>query len=373
VSVVITPSHFVYRSRRRAPWALVAALASIVGLVCGALAAGVVVWSNQRSDFLPGVALPVDATIDQTPRSPVSRVADAVLPAVVSLEVRGERRGSTGSGFVVRSDGYIVTNSHVVSGAAEDGSIRATFSDGVQSPARIVGRSPTYDLAVLRVDRQDLPTVTLGDSTLLQVGDPLVVVGSPLGLSGTVTTGIVSALDRPVTTTDGGEASYISAIQTDAAINPGNSGGPVVDRRGRVVGIASAIATLGRDRASGNIGLGFAIPATTAASIVEQLIADGTAEYPIVGVTLDLTYPGPGARVQSEDAAGTAISPGGPADRAGMRPGDVVVAVGDEMVETFEEFVVLIRSRQPGDTVVLLVERDGERVRLAVTLDATTG
>jgi putative serine protease PepD len=368
----------VYRPpQRRRPLLLVASLALVVGLVTGAFTAGLITWADHRaddrSDFLPGISLPVEQAGDPGPATPVSRIADAVLPTVVSLEVRGPRRGSTGSGFVVRSDGYIVTNSHVISGAEREGSITVTFSDGVQAPARIVGRSPTYDVAVVRVDRRDLPTVTLGDSDELRVGDPLVVVGSPLGLSGTVTTGIVSALERPVTTTDGGEASYISAIQTDAAINPGNSGGPVVDRRGRVVGIASAIATLGLDRASGNIGLGFAIPATTATSIVEQLIEDGSAEYPIVGVTLDLSYPGPGARVQREDAPGTAIAPGGPADRAGLRPGDVVVAVDDETVETFEEFVVLIRSRQPGDTVVLVVEREGKRLRVAVTLDATTG
>jgi putative serine protease PepD len=352
---------------------MVAALALVVGLVAGAFAAGWVVWADGRSDFVPTVAIPVDSTGGDGPASPISQIAEAVLPTVVSLEVRGPRRGATGSGFVVRSDGYIVTNSHVISGAEDGGAIRVTFADGVQASARIVGRSPTYDVAVVRVDRDNLPAVRLGDSAQLRVGDPLVVVGSPLGLSGTVTTGIVSALGRPVTTADGGEASYISAIQTDAAINPGNSGGPVVDRRGRVVGIASAIATLGRGRGSGSIGLGFAIPATTAASIVEQLIADGEAEYPIVGVTLDLSYPGPGARVRPSDADGEAIAPGGPADRAGMQPGDLVVAVDGEPVETFEEFVVLIRSRQPGDTVELEVERDGERLQLSVTLDATAG
>jgi putative serine protease PepD len=346
--------------------------ALLVGLAGGALAAAAVLWADGRTDAIPGVVLPV-APVSDEPRSGVTLIADAVLPTVVSLEVRGERQGSSGSGFVVRPDGYIVTNSHVVSGAADGGTITATFSDGVQAKARIVGRSPTYDLAVVRVDRADLPTAPLGESDRLRVGDSVVAVGSPLGLSGTVTTGIVSALDRPVTTSDAGEASYISAIQTDASINPGNSGGPLVDSRGRVVGITSAIATLGTGRSSGSIGLGFAIPVSQAREIIEQLIAEGQAEYPVLGVLLDLSFPGPGAQVQQASAPGDAVTPGGAADLGGVQPGDRIVAVDGEPVETYEEFVVLIRSQRPGDQVVLTVTRGKARLTLEVTLGATVG
>ncbi|MEO8107598.1 MAG: trypsin-like peptidase domain-containing protein [Actinomycetes bacterium] len=368
------PTRFVYRAERGpGPSLLMYLLAAlVVGLATGALAAAAVLWADDRTDAIPGVVLPA-TPVDDEPPSVVTKIADAVVPTVVSLEVRGEGRGATGSGVVVRSDGYIVTNSHVISGAAERGSVVATFSDGVQVPARIVGRSPTYDLAVVRVDRKGLSAAPLGDSDRLRVGDAVVAVGSPLGLSGTVTTGIVSALDRPVTTSDAGQASYISAIQTDAAINPGNSGGPLVDIRGRVVGITSAIATLGSGRSAGSIGLGFAIPVNQARTVVEQLIATGEAEYPVVGVLLDLTYAGPGAQVQRAGAPGDAVTPGGAADVAGVEPGDLVVAVDGEQVETYEEFVVLIRSLRPGDDVNLLVERDDRRLSLTVTLGATVG
>jgi len=369
-----TPKRFVYQAAPRRGLNLLVLLvaALVVGLVGGALAAAGVLWADQRSDTIPGVVLPVAPAGDE-PASGVTAIADAVLPTVVSLEVRGSGQGATGSGFVVRPDGYIVTNNHVVSSAAEGGSISVTFADGAQVPARIVGRSSTYDLAVVKVDRQDLPTAPLGDSDLLRVGDPVVAVGSPLGLTGTVTTGIVSALDRPVTTSDAGEASYISAIQTDAAINPGNSGGPLVDSRGRVVGITSAIATLGTGESSGSIGLGFAIPVTQAKAIVEQLIDDGEAQYPVVGVLLDLTYRGPGAKVQRASASRDAVTPGGAADAAGVEPGDVIVAVDGEPVETYEEFVVLIRSRAPGDVVTLQVKRGSEQVTLDVTLGGAVG
>jgi putative serine protease PepD len=225
---------------------------------------------------------------------------------------------------------------------------------------------------VVRVDRKDLPTATLGDSTDLQVGDPVIAFGSPLGLSGTVTTGIISALDRPVTTTDAGEASYISAIQTDAAINPGNSGGPLVDQRGRVVGITSAIATLSQ-QSGGSIGLGFAIPITQARQIAEQLIDNGQAQYPVVGVVLDLTYRGNGARIQPAGGLRPPVTPGGPAEKAGLQPGDVIVDVDGEPVGSFEEFVVSIRSHQPGETVQLTVQRGGDEFQVDVTLGATVG
>ncbi len=364
---------------------MVTALALVVGLVAGAFAAGWVVWADGRSDFVPSAAIPVDSTRDDAPASPISRIADAVLPTVVSLEVQGPRRGATGSGFVVRSDGYIVTNSHVISGAVDGGAIRVTFADGAQVPARIVGRSPTYDVAVVRVDRDNLPAVRLGDSAQLRVGDPLVVVGSPLGLSGTVTTGIVSALGRPVTTADGGEASYISAIQTDAAINPGNSGGPLVNLNGEVVGVNFAIESQTRQ----NSGVGFTIPVSIVKRVVPALIEDGAYKYAYLGLegstisaqlaeALELPDNTLGVYVSS-------VVPGGPSETGGVQGGnrtattangvevrqggDIVTAIDDMPVVRFEDLVsYLVTKAEPGKTVTLTIQRGGEEIKVDVTL-----
>jgi putative serine protease PepD len=295
---------------------------------------------------------------------------------VVSISVSGASGGGTGSGFVIRSDGYILTNNHVVADAADGGRIVVTFADETSMRAKIVGRTPIYDLAVVKVDAKNLPAVDLGNSDSLVVGDPVLAIGSPLGLSGTVTSGIISALARPVTAGDAaGDLSFISAIQTDAAINPGNSGGPLVDAQGRVVGVNSSIATLSQGASqAGSIGLGFAIPITQAARIAEELVKTGTAVYPIVGVNLDLQFAGPGARILPEQVGGSSpVVPGGPAADAGLEPGDVVTEIDGQTVAGYEEFVVEIRSRQPGDTVTLTVQRDGREFEVDVVLDATEG
>ena len=375
------PSRYVFPSTPPVPapargpgLAAVVAVSLVLGLVAGALAAAVTLAVGDRLDRIPGLEPRLaPASGGRAPASQTTRIADDVLPTVVSLVVRGEGQASSGSGFVVDPGGYIATNSHVVSPAADGGTVVVTFGNGRRVRAEIVGRSPTYDLAVVKVAADDLPTATLGDSDQVEVGDPVVAVGSPLGLTGTVTTGIISAIDRPVTTSDAGEASYISALQTDAAINPGNSGGPLVDRRGHVIGITTAIATVGVQGQSGSIGLGFAIPMNQARVVLQQLIRDGEAQYPVVGVLLDLTYRGVGARIQPEQARGEAVTPGGPADRAGLEPGDRVVAVDGSPVATPEEFVVAIRSNLPGDEVVLTVVRDGERQTLPVTLGGAPG
>ena len=372
---VSSHAHYVYeqRSQRGLSLSAVVVVALVVGLVAGVLAAVVTLLVGDRVDAVPGLDVELQpASQGRVPASAVTEIADAVLPTVVSLSVQGGGQAATGSGFVVDQRGYLVTNNHVVAAAEEDGSVVATFSTGQRATARIVGTSPTYDLAVLKVDVDDLPVATLGNSDASRVGDLVVAVGAPLGLTGTVTTGIISALDRPVSTSDAAGASYISAVQTDAAINPGNSGGPLVDARGHVIGIATAIATLGSGR-SGSIGLGFAIPVNKARTIVEQLIRDGEAEYPIIGVNLDLTYRGPGARVQADSQPGDAVTPGGPADAAGLVAGDLIVAVDGERVSTPEDFVVEIRTRLPGDVVDLTVVRGDERLRLPVTLGATVG
>jgi len=218
---------------------------------------------------------------------------------VVTIKVTGSTAEGTGSGFVLRKDGYILTNNHVVAVAAKTGKITVLFSDGKSTDATIVGRDESYDLAVIRVDRHNLPLLALGVSSTVVVGDPVIAVGAPLGLDSTVTSGIVSALNRPVTAGGPGasSASFINAIQTDAAINPGNSGGPLLDMAGRVIGVNSAIARVaGSDSPlgglSGNIGVGFAIPSDQARKTAEQLIADGKATHPVIGVSLDTTYQG---------------------------------------------------------------------------------
>ena len=225
-----------------------------------------------------------------------------------------------------------------------------------------MGRNPSYDIAVVKVDRDALAAMTLGDSDAVQVGDSAIAIGAPLGLDGTVTSGIVSALNRPVTTgqADGNE-SYINAIQTDAAINPGNSGGPLLDGKGRVIGVNSAIATMANGGQAGSIGLGFAIPANSVKRIAEEIIATGASTNPIMGVSLDLKYTGEGARIQQ-------VTQGGPAAEAGLQAGDVVTSFDGRSIADSTELVVAIRSHEPGQTVPVTVDRGGSEVTVDLTL-----
>ncbi len=305
----------------------------------------------------------------------ISAIAAQALPSTVAIEVRAGDTGSSGSGFVLREDGHILTNAHVV-GAAVGGAAELTvvFSDGEQTPAEIVGITSDYDLAVLKVDRTDLVPLALGDSDEVEVGQSVVAVGAPLGLQGTVTSGIVSALNRPVQAGDAEQTSFINAIQTDAAINPGNSGGPLLDSQGRVIGINSAIAQPPGQNAAGSIGLGFAIPSNQARRTAEQLIADGVATYPVIGVLLDSSYTGVGVKVAEQAANGVEpITPGSAAEQAGIRPGDVIVAINGTPVTVPDELIVAIRARAPGETVSLTVrEAAGDRDVLVVLGEETS-
>jgi putative serine protease PepD len=274
----------------------VCALALVVGGLAGALGGaayerwasdpqhdGIVAGGLQQTDSRSEPPLPVE-------NGSVAEVAQEVLPSTVQIvaEYQGQADGATGSGFALDTEGHFVTNNHVVASAAQDdGPIAVVDQDGNRYDAKLVGRSPTYDLAVLYVeDGPELPPASLGASQSLRVGDPVVAFGSPLGLSSTVTAGIVSALNRPVTTGDSNdELSYINAVQTDAAINPGNSGGPLVDLQGQVVGVNSAIATTGGavSGQAGNIGVGFAIPVEQVKLTADQILRTGEARYPVIG------------------------------------------------------------------------------------------
>ncbi len=349
-------------------------IAVIGGLIGGALGylAGVT-GRPEAPVALPAPAPPADEPADPEPGSEprpappltsgtIAEVVAAALPAVVSLEVGQDGvGGAAGSGFVIRDDGYILTNNHVVESAVDDGaSLDVVFTDGTRVTGRVIGRNVSYDLAVVAVDRNRLPILELGDSDGLAVGDTVIAIGSPLGLAGTVTSGIVSAVDRPVTVGEGDGSSYINAVQTDAAINPGNSGGPLLDSAGRVVGVNSAIATVAEDGRAGNIGLGFAIPSRQASRIAGEIIETGSSVTPIIGVTL-ADADGAGALLET-------VEPGGPADDAGLRAGDLVVAADGRRIADTDELVVAIRDRAPGDTLVLTVERNGTAEEFSVIL-----
>ncbi len=297
-----------------------------------------------------------------------------MLPGTVQIvaEYQGKADGATGSGFVYDGQGHVITNNHVVARADEDkGPIQVIDQKGDHYPAKVVGRSTVYDLAVLEVSgAKKLPALALGSAQQMRVGETVVAIGSPLGLSATVTSGIVSAVDRPVTTGEGAnENSYINAVQTDAAINPGNSGGPLVNLQGQVIGVNSAIASLGSSLASdqgGNIGVGFAIPVEQVQVTATQIIKTGKAQYPVIGANVSPAAGLDGARVDN-------IAGGTPAARSDLRAGDLIKKIDGKPVTSSIDLVVAIRTHVPGEKVRLLVERDGRTRTIEVGLAAKTG
>jgi S1-C subfamily serine protease len=350
------------------------ALVLLAVLLVGAIGGGVGYFLTRKASETP--LLSPGTTLSQVKpgvtrqQGSVADIAERVMPAVVSIEVRVGNSGATGSGVVIDGDqGYIVTNNHVVSMAAGNGDadIRAVFSDGSGSAARIVGRDPASDVAVIKVEKPGLVTASLGESDDVAVGDPVVAIGSPLGLAGTVTSGIVSALDRPVRLSGEGSDTnaVISAIQTDAAINPGNSGGALVDASGAVVGINTAIASLGGNGSTGgSIGLGFAIPIDTARHVAEQLISTGSAVHASLGISSRSVTDG-----TRDGALVLNVEPGSAGAKAGIREQDVVIAVDDKPVGSSEELTVAIDAHQPGDTVTIELVRGGSSQKVQATLD----
>ncbi|MCW2542684.1 MAG: Peptidase and chymotrypsin/Hap [Frankiales bacterium] len=370
------------RERRRIPGSPTAWMLALA-LLAGGGVGGAVAASMDDDPVSAGTVLSqttvvgaTDTTVSGTPQS----AAALISPSVVTVEVSGvatnpfggtSSQTDTGSGIIIRSSGYILTNNHVVAAAAGGGTVHVTLNDGKTVPATIVGTDPSIDLAVLRITGvSDLHAATFADSARLRVGQPVLAVGAPLGLANTVTQGIVSTLQRPVRTGDSASAQAVfDAVQTDAAINPGNSGGALVDLAGRVVGINSAIATTGSSTTgqSGNIGVGFAIPSNVAVKVADQLIASGKATHSQMGVSVGDApnstdgAPGLGAAIR-------AVTNGGPAQKGGLRAGDIVTKVDDRRVTDADSLIVAIRAHDPGSTVTLTVTRGGSAVSIKVTL-----
>lgn len=356
-------------AKSRGRGGLVAAVV-ITALVVGGLSGVGGAWWGARSVETPVTApKPVQPGGDPQPKPAggIPQIAQDVLPSTVTVVMDGGAAG-TGSGFVFDDQGHIATNNHVIE-TSPNGAIDLVFPDGTVTSASVVGRSPSYDLAVVKADDPlPAPPVELGDSDAVQIGETTVAIGSPLGLGGTVTSGIVSSTDRPLSVGNQANAdaaaAYINGIQTDAAINPGNSGGPLVNGAGQVIGVNSAILTMSgasTTEQSGNIGVGFAIPINQATQVIDEILETGAATYPVIGASV--TDERTGVRIAE-------ITPDGPADIAGIQVGDVVTAVDGHMVPTVTDFIVRVRSHRPGDQVTLSLESGAEK---QVTLEGKVG
>jgi len=368
-------------SRDRFPgwfWPVVAALALVIGVVGGVFGGAVYEnWHRTSTEGQVDGGLAGAGAVSARPlpagNHSVTAVAQQLLPSTIQVlaQFQGRKDGATGSGFVLDQAGHYITNNHVVADAVDhDGPIEIVDQNGNKYAAKVVGRSPTYDLAVLYVKHgPKLPPASLGTARILRVGDQVVAFGSPLGLSSTVTSGIVSALNRPVTTSDtGSDSSYINAVQTDAAINPGNSGGPLVDLSGRVVGVNSAIATTGGTTGeSGNIGVGFAIPIDQVKITADQILRTGEARYPVIGATVNTgDASAVGAKILN-------VGSDSPASRAGLKKGDLVTEIGGDKVADGIALIVAIRAHQPGDTVTFTVRRGSDQMSVHITLGSQVG
>jgi putative serine protease PepD len=342
----------------------------------GAGIGGAALWDVTRDDTSTSApsgsvsTSPVSQTQAPAPEGSVEAVAQEVLPSVVKIDVTGAQGTGSGSGIVLTADGTILTNNHVVEVAEGGGEIRVSFDDGTSAEAEILGTDPLTDTAVIQAaDVSDLTPATIGKSANLGVGEGVVAIGSPFGLDATVTSGIVSALDRPVNvgSDDEGNSTTYPAIQTDAAINPGNSGGPLVDMTGAVVGINSSIRTaasqspFGQSGQSGSIGLGFAIPIDEVMPIVDQMAKGETPTHARLGIRI--TDDAAGARIDDVTAGSTA-------EDAGIEPGDVITSIDDRRITGADSLVATIRSYRPGDEVTVTWLRDGEEQQASVTLDS---
>ncbi|MEV5530653.1 S1C family serine protease [Streptomyces prunicolor] len=382
-----TPTPEQHRARTRK---LLVASAVALALFSGGVG-GVVGAHLERDSDRGDVVLPQVGKED-TGRAPgsVAGIAARALPSVVTLHVSGDAESGTGTGIVLDTRGHILTNNHVVELAGSGGAISVSFSGGQTAKGKVVGRDTGYDLAVVQVSGvRGLTPMPLGNSDNVRVGDPVVAIGAPFDLDNTVTSGIISATERPITAggeaSDGSDVSYVDALQTDAPINPGNSGGPLLDADGRLVGVNSAIRSAddgagdgGGDGTEsgqgGSIGLGFAIPVNQAKRVAEELINTGRATHPVIGVTLDMDYTGDGARVATKGGDdGPAVTAGGPGAKAGLKPGDVITEVDGERVHSGDELIVRTRAHRPGDHLRLTLDRDGKNLTVSLVLGSSIG
>ncbi|MCC2274919.1 trypsin-like peptidase domain-containing protein [Streptomyces sp. ET3-23] len=374
--------------RKRGGGLVAAVLAA--ALIAGGVGGGVGYWAANRTDNAGSTTVSAAGDPKVESRSPgsVADIASKALPSVVTIEAQSNNGdGGTGTGFVYDKQGHILTNNHVVAAAADGGKLQATFSDGKSYDAEVVGRAQGYDVAVIKLKNPSgarLNPLPLGDSDKAAVGDATVAIGAPFGLSGTVTTGIVSAKKRPVASSDGGgsgQASYMSALQTDASINPGNSGGPLLNAQGAVIGINSAIQSAGNGGGfgggqgqSGSIGLGFAIPINQARNVAEQLIKNHVPTYPVISATVNMKDSGNGAKIAANGANGSpAVTPGGPADKAGLKPGDVITKLDETKIDSGPTLISEIWTHQPGDKVTVTYIRDGKQATTEITLGERKG
>jgi putative serine protease PepD len=360
--------------RRRGVMTLVA-VALAAGLLGGSVGAGVTAATDDGNPAPVSALSAPAAKAGSTGQTAVEQVASRLLPSVVSIqESAADGTGGEGTGVILSSDGQILTNNHVVAEAANGGNLTVTFNDGKSVSASIVGRDPKTDLAVIQAKGvSGLTPATFGQSSSLKPGESVVAIGSPLGLQGTVTSGIVSALNRPVRTGDSTSAdssnTVIDAIQTDAAINPGNSGGPLVNLAGQVVGINSAIASLGSDPTggqSGSIGLGFSIPIDQARRIAKQLVDSGQASHAQLGVSVRDTQGSEGGNTDGAFLA--SVNNGSSAGNAGLQQGDVITKVGARRIDSADALIAAIRSYAIGDQVTLTYLRNGKTAQTTVTL-----
>lgn len=354
--------------------AVVALLAGLLGSLIGSGLTAAALRGNTtvpgpRAPVARGIAAPTVLAPGEGQPDRVTAIAEAVLPSVVQVDVGGRREPhlllGNGSGVIYRSDGFIVTNHHVVAGADE---IRVRFDHGGSAPARIVGSDPVNDLAVIKVDAADLPAIQIGDASKVRIGQLAVAVGSPFGLAGSVTAGIVSGLGRPldITSAEGEQVHLVDAIQTDAPINPGNSGGALVGSDGKLIGINSAIFTNGQPA---NSGVGFAIASDTVVRVVDQLIATGTVHYAFLGIEGETVSPADAARLGVQDGARVdRVHPGTPAEAAGLRPDDVIIKAGGQAVASIDDLIRLLREQPVGQRVTIIYLRDRSQRSVDVVL-----
>lgn len=371
------------RKKRGGLVALIAAVALVAGLAGGALGVSVADHADSSSSANDHRSTTVQASDTQknepAPGS-IAAIAQKALPSVVTIKAQGNGESGTGTGFVFDTEGHILTNNHVVAPTLNGGKLTVKFADGSSYGASVLGHAEGYDVAVVKIDnppKSKLAPLPLADSDKVNVGDATVAIGAPYGLESTVTSGIISAKDRPVASGDdtGSQASYMNALQTDASINPGNSGGPLLDSGGAVVGINSAIqSNASANGRAGSIGLGFAIPINQAKWVADTLIKTGKPVYAKLDVLRNDDYKGDGAQIQTKDIQGQpAVTPGGAADKAGLKPGDVITKLGGVPIDNGPALVSRIWTHKPGETVDVEYTRNGQTFNTKVTLGQREG